>query len=285
MKSGSASIERQAETQAPHWMQAIDCVTSIIDSGGTTYSRSGGSPLGRSHGVTRWIFVQCTASMSTIRSLSTGMLPIGSTTIAPSGAVSAARSRWVWQASPGLPLMRTPQEPQIAARHEQRMPIDPSWRSRACRMPSSTERCPSRSIVKSSQWAASPVSGEYRRILSVYSGMGSVRPFLGLPLGEGHRCVGHLRPAAVDGQGDVLEPLVVVALGEVEAELRAAGLLALQRADEDALRTVEHVPELDGAQHVLVEDRATVVDAGARRLLLQAVDDLEGLVEPGLVAE
>ena len=32
MKSGSASIDRHEETQAPHWMQAIDWVTSIIDS-------------------------------------------------------------------------------------------------------------------------------------------------------------------------------------------------------------------------------------------------------------
>ena len=56
----------------------------------------------------------------------TGMLPIGSTTMTPSGAVSKALSRCVWQARFGLPLMRTPQEPQIAARHEQRMPIDPS---------------------------------------------------------------------------------------------------------------------------------------------------------------
>ena len=34
MNSGSTSIDRQSETQAPHWMQAIDCVTSIIDSRG-----------------------------------------------------------------------------------------------------------------------------------------------------------------------------------------------------------------------------------------------------------
>src|SRR5829696_9471908 len=81
MKSGSASIERQEETQAPHWMQAIDCVTSIIDSGGTMYSRSGGSPCGSSQGVTRRILVQWVDSMSVIRSLITGMLPIGSTTM------------------------------------------------------------------------------------------------------------------------------------------------------------------------------------------------------------
>ncbi len=85
MKSGSASIERHALTQAPHWMQAIDWVTSIIDSGGTMYSRSGGSPSGSSHGVTRRIFSQCVDSMSVTRSLRTGMLPIGSTTI---GSVS-----------------------------------------------------------------------------------------------------------------------------------------------------------------------------------------------------
>jgi hypothetical protein len=53
MKSGSASIDRHEDTQAPHWMQLTDCVTSSIDSGGTTYSRSGGSPAGSSHGVTR----------------------------------------------------------------------------------------------------------------------------------------------------------------------------------------------------------------------------------------
>ena len=75
-------------------------------------------------------------------------------------AVAAASSRCVWQASAGLPLMRTPQEPQMAARHEQRMPIEPSWRSLAWRIPSRTERFPSRSIVNSSQYAAAPVSGE-----------------------------------------------------------------------------------------------------------------------------
>ena len=84
MKSGSASIERQAETQAPHWMQAIVWVMSTIDSGGTMRSRSGGSPSSSSHGVTRRIFVQWVDSMSVTRSLITGMFPIGSTTIGSS---------------------------------------------------------------------------------------------------------------------------------------------------------------------------------------------------------
>ena len=159
MNSGSTSIDRQSDTHAPHWMQAIDCVTSTIASRGTMYSRSGTGCLGISHGVTRRIFFQCTVSMSTIRSLITGMLPIGSTTMTPSAECFLARSRWVWQARSGLPLMRTPQEPQIAARQEQRMPIEPSWRAFAWRMPSSTERCGSSSIVCSSQYAPSPDSG------------------------------------------------------------------------------------------------------------------------------
>src|SRR4051794_20099335 len=320
-------------------MQAIVCVMSIIDSAGTMYSRSGGSPSGISHGVTRRIFFQWTASMSTIRSLITGMLPIGSTWIVPSSERSAALSRCVWQASIGRPLMRTPHEPQIAARQEQRMPIEPSSRSLAWRIPSSTERVPSRSILNSSQYGASPDSGRYRRSFSVYSGISGssgmpvrarsegrrmpgedagrvqwrspcpdrgrgqapaapvrvrggmpegplVSPLLGLPLGHGYRSVVDLRRVpSVDRDGDVLEPLVVVALGEVEAELRAAGLPALERAHDDGLGAVEHVAQLDRAQDVLVEDGAAVVDVGRRRLLLETADRLVGRGEALLVAE
>src|SRR3954465_13818271 len=89
MKSGAGSIEGQEETQAPHWMQAIDWVMSIIDSGSTTYSRSGGSPWGRSQGVTRRIFFQWVDSMSVTRSLITGMFPIGSMTIGAAASVVA----------------------------------------------------------------------------------------------------------------------------------------------------------------------------------------------------
>jgi hypothetical protein len=142
MKSGSASIERHDETHAPHWMQAIDWVMSIIDSGGTMYSRSGGSPSGSSQGVTRRIFVQWVDSMSVTRSLITGMFPIGSTTIGSAStrslraplvrspllrlAKSFASPIIVLQARPDSPLIFIPQEPQIAARHEQRTASEPS---------------------------------------------------------------------------------------------------------------------------------------------------------------
>ena len=141
MNSGSTSSDRQADTHTPHWMQAIDWVTSSIDSGGTMYScPSGGSSAGSSQGTTRRIFFQCTASMSVTRSLITGMLPIGSTVIAPSRARSAASPMRVLQASADWPLMRTPHEPQMAARQEQRIAIEASSRSLTWRMPSSTER-------------------------------------------------------------------------------------------------------------------------------------------------
>ena len=42
---------------------------------------------------------------------------------------------------------------------EQRIPIDPSWSALAVRIPSSTERWPSRSTSKSCQNGASPDSG------------------------------------------------------------------------------------------------------------------------------
>src|SRR3954447_14451230 len=217
MNPGSTSIERQPDTHAPHWIQAIVWVTSTTASSGTMYSRSGGGPEGRSQGVTRWIFFQWTASMSTIRSLITGMLPMGSTTIVPSCAWldSSASDRWVLHASAARPLIFTPHEPQMAARHEQRMPTVPSCSARTLRMPSSTERCSSRSTLKSSQYAASPDSGRKRRIFSVNSGIGLVRPLLGLPLGDRHRGVAELGLVPVAGDVDVLEPVLVVALGVV----------------------------------------------------------------------
>src|SRR3954463_12680974 len=108
MKSGSTSIDRQSLTQAPHWMQAIDCVTSIIDSRGTMYSRSGIGCLLMSHGVTRWTFFQWTASMSTMRSLMTGMLPIGSPTIVPSLADPLALSGGGWEGGAGVAVEAPP---------------------------------------------------------------------------------------------------------------------------------------------------------------------------------
>ena len=175
MKSGSTSIDRQDETQAPHWMQAIVCVMSTIDSGGTIRSRSGGSPSSSSHGVTRRIFSQWVDSMSVTRSLITGMLPIGSTTIGFAArrcvrlAHSCASPIWVRQASVDWPLIFTPHEPQIAARHEQRTASEPSSRSLACSRPSSTESVGSSSTSNSCQYGPSPASGLKRRTLSVYS--------------------------------------------------------------------------------------------------------------------
>ena len=97
--------------------------------------------------------------MSTMRSLITGMLPIGSTTMFPSLALAAASEMRVLQASAVLPLIRTPHEPQMAARQEQRMATEASWSALTWRMPSSTERSGATSTSKVSQRAAWPDSG------------------------------------------------------------------------------------------------------------------------------
>src|SRR3954469_11052674 len=113
----------------------------------------------------------------------------------------------------------------------------------------------------------------------------SVLALLGLPLGDRHWRVGDGRLAPVGVDVDVLEPLLVVALREIGAVLSTARLLALHRGDDGRLGHVEHVPELDRAKHVLVEDGAAVVDVGRLGLVLQAVDDLVGLAEAHGVAE
>ena len=94
--------------------------------------------------------------MSVIRSLITGMFPIGSTTIGSPPplrrlAASCASPIWVLQPSPDWPLIFIPQEPQIAARQEQRTERVPSSRSLACRIPSRTESEGSSSTLNSSQ--------------------------------------------------------------------------------------------------------------------------------------
>jgi hypothetical protein len=54
----------------------------------------------------------------------------------------------VLHASAERPLIFTPHEPQIAARHEQRMAIEASSSSLTLRIPSSTERSSSSSTPK-----------------------------------------------------------------------------------------------------------------------------------------
>ena len=110
--------------------------------------------------MTRRILVQWVDSMSVTRSLITGMLPIGSTTIGFGSlavlvgrrlANSCASPIWVRQASVDWPLIFTPHEPQIAARHEQRTESEPSSRSLACSSPSRTESVGSSSTSNSCQ--------------------------------------------------------------------------------------------------------------------------------------
>ena len=72
---------------------------------------------------------------------------------------------------------------------------------------------------------------------------------------------------------------------EVGAVLGPAALLALERGHHHGLGVVQHELELQRAEHVLVEDVALVVHRHGLRLLLEAAHDLEGGVQPLLVAE
>src|SRR5262249_28346476 len=103
---------------------------------------------------------------------------------------------------------------------------------------------------------------------SSYAGP-SVGPLLRLPLGDGHVGVADLGPIIGACEVDVLEPLLVVSLREVGPELGAAALSAVDRRDAGALGAIEHVAELEGSEHVLIEDLALVVDVAALGLLLQ----------------
>jgi len=141
-------------------MQAIVCVTSTIASFGTRCSRSGmfASSV-NSHGVTRWIFFQWTASMSTIRSFSTGMCH----RLDLDDAVLRGLQRGVEMGVAGQPGLAVDSHAARPAdrrrRHEQRMPIEPSKRPLACNSLPAPSACGSSWTVCSSQYGASPTPG------------------------------------------------------------------------------------------------------------------------------
>ena len=230
MNSGSTSSDRQADTHTPHWMHAIAWVMSSIASAGTMYSLfSGGSSAGSSHGTTRRIFFQCTASMSMIRSLITGMFPIGSTMIAPSRAFSAAS-----------PMLGVAGERGLAVDADAARAADGGLARAAdadravlavLHLEDAVEH---RALGREVHAVVLPVGGLPRlgveaADLQLCIRPSSVRPFLWLPLCQSDLGVGHLGLVAVGRDVDVLEPLLVVALREVGAVLGAAALLALER--------------------------------------------------------
>jgi hypothetical protein len=86
-----------------------------------------------------------------------GSITIGAFSTLPPDALafllasSWASPIWVLQPSPDWPLIFIPQEPQIAARQEQRTASEPSSLSFACSSPSRTASEGSRSTLNSSQ--------------------------------------------------------------------------------------------------------------------------------------
>ena len=114
MNSGSDSIELHSETQQPHMMQSASLWIAFIFCCETIRSFSAGSSYpGSSQGLTERTLFQ-NGSMSTTRSLSTGMFPIAEITGTwPASAIGFMRSL---QARIARPSIRIPQEPQIIIR-------------------------------------------------------------------------------------------------------------------------------------------------------------------------
>src|SRR2546423_1169681 len=105
-----------------------------------------------------------------------------------------------------------------------------------------------------------------------------VAPYFRLPLGDRHGAVADLRlPVGTERQIYVLEPVLVVALGEVGSVVGAAALRAVDRREDSRLGAVEHEPELERREDVLVENASAVIDRNRLVLLLQALDHLERL--------
>ena len=119
-----------------------------MDSSEAMYSCSGAGPDGLSQGSTALTLSQWTSN-STTRSLSSPMLPAGSTLTAPSPE-PAKSEILVLQASTPRPFTRTAHDPQMALRHEQRSARVPSTSSRILISPSSTVAVSSTSMEKSS---------------------------------------------------------------------------------------------------------------------------------------
>ena len=220
--------------------------------------------------------------MSTIRSLITGMLPIGSTDDRAVAGESSTRLVEVGVAGQaGLAV-------DLARRTSRRSRRGTSSGCRSCRpgglgledrLEHRAVRARGRPCTPAST-APRPTPGQVAADASACSracaaARPSVLPLLGLPLGDRHRRVGDL--------GRRRRWRDVMCLSH-SSSLRS-GKSVRNCAPRDSLRSiapttmrlgaVEHVAQLDRAQHVLVEDRAAVVDPGGLRLLLEALDDLE----------
>ena len=219
--------------------------------------------------MTRRIFVQCVDSMSVTRSLITGMFAIGSTTIgrAASSAPPPGAARSPQAVAPVGALVGLAD---LGLAAERRLPVDLHPARAADRRPAraADDERPVGAVADLEQPVEHREVGvevdlellpvrplarlrlvppDLQRVLRHldHPHPSSVRPLRRLPLGDRHRRVADLGPVGVAGDVDVLQPLLVVSLGEVGAVLGAAALGSVQRRDAGALRAVEHEAELD----------------------------------------
>src|SRR6185295_2839097 len=89
------------------------------------------------------------------------------------------------------------------------------------------------------------------------------------------------RPAGLGG----LEPVLVVALGELGFVVRAAAFVAAERAERDDARQLEHVPQLLHEGDLVVRPAPAVGEADSSPAILQHTERVVGVGELLVVAD
>src|SRR5579863_2940539 len=105
----------------------------------------------------------------------------------------------------------------------------------------------------------------------------SILPLLRLELGNRHRFEPEVNPLRRQISQGMLQPVGVVALGEILAEVRAAALLANERALDEGFREIDHPTQFDRFQQL----RIVLVSAVLEPDFAVAVANLAQLVTHG----
>src|ERR1700681_4608223 len=241
--------------------------------------------LGCRYGLRR-VYLSQNGSMWTTRSRMGWKFGIGSIAIERSD-LSTVRTG-VLHARPVVPLMFIEHELQIAELHERRNVMVPWISAFACSSASSTVAVSGSSVISTrSRCGTSSVAWSKRKMSRVYA-MRLVAPDRGLPLGEDDLArVVRLRVGrgALVPHQRVHQPLVVVAVGEVGARLRAARLRAVDRAEHDRLRDVGQALCFQQPDQVGVERLGLVLDGHGLRHLARLAQPVHAGSQVGVVAE
>src|SRR5438552_5286842 len=113
----------------------------------------------------------------------------------------------------------------------------------------------------------------------------SVHSLLGLKPCDRDRLGGHAYALGLQVRERVLEPVHVIALGEILAIVAAAALFTRQRAGGDQLGAVQHEAKLERLHQVGVEGPSVILDGDPRVALLERADTARRLLQALAVSD